>query len=268
MFGNKGIEMKTGLCSITFRPLNVQQVADLVKRAGLDAIEWGSDVHVKPGDTASAESAKQITEATGLEVSSYGSYYNILDGEGHRGDFMPVLDSAQALGTDTIRIWAGVHPSEVVAADYRAKLLDGLREDLDAAAARNIRLALEFHCNTLTDSNAAALALLNELSHPNLYCYWQPMYWIADADYRFQGLEALKERVINLHVFHWLYHPYNGSWNDNVERCALTDGAADWQRYLTVDLPTGDHYALMEFVRNDSEEAFVKDAATLKSWIK
>jgi 3-dehydroshikimate dehydratase len=260
--------VKTGLCSITFRQLNIHQIAALVQKAGLDAVEWGGDLHVKPGDTGAAQEALRITTEAGLDVSSYGSYYNVLDGEGVRGDFAPVIDSALALGTDIVRIWAGVHPSEVVAADYRARLLDGLRADLDAAAARSLRVALEFHCNTLTDSNAAALSLLDELNHPNLYIYWQPMYWIADADYRFHGLKKLAPRILNLHVFHWLYHPYNGRWNDNVERCALAEGAADWQRYLSVELPEGDHYALMEFVRDNSEDAFMEDAAILKEWIR
>jgi 3-dehydroshikimate dehydratase len=260
--------MKTGLCSITFRQLSVQQIADLVQKAGIAAVEWDSDIHVKPGDIGAAQEALRITTEAGLEVSSYGSYYNVLDSEGNPGDFAPVLDSALALGTNTVRIWPGELPSEVATPEYRSKFVEKVRLDLDAAAAQSVRLALEFHVNSLADSNAAALALLEEVNHSNLYTYWQPMYWIADTDYRFQGLQQMAGRVLNLHVFHWLFHPYRGGWSQNIDRRPLADGVVDWSKYLSVDLAPGDHYALMEFARNDDPEQFKVDAAALKSWLK
>lgn len=256
--------MKAGLCSVTFRGLDRKQIVNLVREAGLDAIEWGGDVHVPPGDIVAADEAKQLTRDAGLEVSSYGSYYSVLDVDGKEQEFAPVLESALALGTDTVRIWPGAQPSEVASADYRRRFVEKLRADLDAAAAQGVRLALEFHVNSLNDSNAAALALLDEVNHPNLYTYWQPMYWIADSDYRFQGLEKLADRVLNLHVFQWLFHPLRGGWGDNIERRPLAEGAAEWEKYLSVELPEGDHYALMEFVRDDSSEQFAADAETLR----
>lgn len=259
--------MKPGICSVTCRQLGLQGVVDLTRLAGLDAIEWGGDVHVPPGDMAIAKEARRLTIDAGLEVSSYGSYYTVLDTEGNAKDFSPVLESALALGTDTIRIWPGARPSEVAGADYRVKLIEKLRADLDLAAARNVRLALEFHANTLSDSNAAASALLEEMNHPNLYSYWQPMYWLAEPAYRFQGLEKLAERVLNLHVFHWRFCPFAGTWNENIDRRPLSEGADEWRRLLSVPLPAGDHYALLEFVRGDEPEQFVQDAATLKQWL-
>jgi len=260
--------MKTGVCSITFRQLDIPQLVDLVRSAGLDAIEWGGDIHVKPGDLAAAQEARQRTIEAGLVVSSYGSYYNVLDMDGHELPFAPVLDSAVALGTDTIRIWPGAQPSEVASPEYRRRFVEKLRADLDAAAAQNVRLALEFHVNSLNDSNAAALALLDEVNHPNLYTYWQPMYWVSDPDYRLQGLEKLADRVINLHAFHWRFHPMRGGWGENIERRPLSEGEAEWGKYLSVALPDGIHYALMEFVREDSPEQFVKDAAALRRLVR
>ncbi|MEZ5208343.1 MAG: hypothetical protein R2690_15535 [Acidimicrobiales bacterium] len=63
-----------GLCSVTFRALAVPAVVDLAAEAGLEAIEWGGDVHVPPGDVRRAAAAAQATLATGLRVGSYGSY--------------------------------------------------------------------------------------------------------------------------------------------------------------------------------------------------
>ena len=71
--------LKTGICSIIFRQLGVEEIVCLVKKAGLDAVEWGGDVHVRPGDRVAAETARKATQDAGLDVSSYGSYYRVLD---------------------------------------------------------------------------------------------------------------------------------------------------------------------------------------------
>lgn len=260
--------IKTGICSITFRQLDIGSVVELVKQAGLDAIEWGGDVHVLPGDLKVAQEAARLTVEAGLEVSSYGSYYSGFDTGGNPENFAPVLETALALRTKTIRIWSGTHSSESAEDQYRKAFIEKLRSDLCAAAGHGVRLALEFHANTLTDSNSATLALLNEVNHPNLYTYWQPMYWVADQDYRLLGLKQLSDRVLNLHVFHWRFDPFTGTWGENIERCPLEEGAADWDRYLSVPLPSGDHYALLEFVRNDDPSRFIQDAAVLKKWVR
>jgi 3-dehydroshikimate dehydratase len=260
--------MKSGLCSITFRKLTPAEIVGLVRDAGLDAIEWGGDVHVPPGDTAAAEAARRLTIDAGLQVSSYGSYYQIIDAQGGEQDFTPVLESALALGTDTIRIWPGTMPSNVMSAALRRKLVARLRDDLDRAADRGIRLALEFHVSSLCDSNSAALAFLEEVDHPGLHAYWQPIYWLADVPYRRAGLEALAGRTLNVHVFHWLFHPNRGTWGENVEKLPLAAGEAEWRQYLSVPLPSGKHYALLEFVSGDSAEQLQADAAVLRRMIE
>ncbi|MFM8656224.1 MAG: sugar phosphate isomerase/epimerase family protein [Chthoniobacterales bacterium] len=260
--------MKTGLCSITFRQLDIPGIVDLTRDAGLDAIEWGGDVHVPPGDTAAAGKARNLTNAAGLEVSSYGSYYKIIDAEGAEQDFAPVLESALALGTDTVRIWPGAMSSDIMPAALRRKLVGKLRSDLDRAANHGIRLALEFHINSLCDSNSAALAFLEEVDHPKLRTYWQPIYWLADVPYRRAGLEALARRTLNVHVFHWLFHPYRGTWGENVEKLPLAAGEAEWRQYLSVPLSPGRHYALLEFVREDSAEQLQADAAVLRRLVE
>lgn len=259
--------IKTGICSITFRQLDLSQIVALVKKAELDAIEWGGDLHVKPGDILTAREALRRTTEAGLAVSSYGSYYSVLGKDGTEQEFEPVLDSALELGTDTVRIWPGVMSSEVATKAYRVKFIEKLRIDLDAAAAQGVRLAMEFHINSLSDSNAAALALLGEVNHPNLYTYWQPMYWIADSDYRLRGLEQLADHVINLHVFQWHFHPMRGSWSENIERRPLAEGALMWKKYFSVPLLSGEHYALMEFVQRDDPYQFFNDARILNECV-
>lgn len=260
--------LKTGVCSVTFRGLSVAQVVELTSNAGLDGIEWGGDTHVPAGNPGAAREARELSLEAGIKTASYGSYFRVLDRDGRPEPFEPVLESALELGTDTIRIWAGSRPSDLVDAEARERLIDRLVEVLDMARQAGVRLGLEFHTNTLCDSNAAALSLLDEIQHPALFTYWQPIYWITDPDYRLRGLKQLASKVLNLHVFEWKFRPGTGSWGDSTDRRPLKEGACEWKRYLRVPLnPDLVHYALIEFVRNDQPEQFLRDAAVLKNWL-
>lgn len=49
--------LKTGLTSVTFRNLGIEQIVSLAGAAGADSIEWGGDIHVPPGDLSAARRA-------------------------------------------------------------------------------------------------------------------------------------------------------------------------------------------------------------------
>ena len=57
---------------MTFRNKTPGEIIDLTARAGLCAIEWGSDVHVREGDIKAAEEIRIMTEEKGLEIPAYG----------------------------------------------------------------------------------------------------------------------------------------------------------------------------------------------------
>jgi 3-dehydroshikimate dehydratase len=259
--------MKTGICSITFRQFDVQQVVDLVKEAGLDAIEWGGDVHVPPGDLKAAQAARRATERAGLEVSSYGSYYRVLDKAGQTENFEPVLTSALALGADTIRIWAGYQGSAQTDTETRQCFVEHARRVAEQADRVGLTLGFEFHDHSLTDTNESAERLLQEIDTPNVTIYWQPMYQGPPMEYRMAGLTGLKDRISNFHVFHWEYDDSKTSWIEAVDRRPLSEGHADWKQYFAVELPCRERFALLEFVRDDDPQRFIEDAATLKQWI-
>ena len=49
-----------GLVSISFRSKSVEEIALAARDAGLEAIEWGGDVHTPHGDIAAAHNAREI----------------------------------------------------------------------------------------------------------------------------------------------------------------------------------------------------------------
>jgi len=261
--------MKTGICSIMFRGLSVAEVIALVKQAGLDGIEWGGDVHVPHGKLDVARETLARTRDAGLEVSSYGSYYKIMEADGTLQDFQPVLESAQALKTNVIRIIPGSKGPDEADGAYWNIVIEQSRRAAELAAAHQIRVAFEFHPKTLTETNESTLKLLAEINHPNMYMYWQPAYWGPVMDYRLAGLNVLRDRIINLHVCHWNYNQNCASFYDGIDRRPLAEGRHDWLQYLSIKLSDDSpHFALLEFASGDSPEQFLKDAETLKSWLR
>lgn len=245
-----------GLVSITFRPLAPREITELCVRAGLQSIEWGGDVHVPPSNEAAAREVRSLTADAGLSVAAYGSYFRIIAADGTAPDFEPVLASAAELGAPTVRVWAGTKDSEDVSASDSAILADRLHTICDQAAAAKIRVALEFHGGTYTNTADSTLRLLEAADHPNLDTLWQPPVGMSQAD-SLESLEACLARTSDIHVFHW--HPTR-------ERQPLAVGADRWASYFAkiAQSPT-DRHALLEFVKDESPDQLVADAATLRA---
>ena len=67
-----GLKLIDGSESVTFRKKSPREIIELARKAGLDGIEWGGDVHA-----TSPEAAKEIRRMMEeLSVFSLGSYYN------------------------------------------------------------------------------------------------------------------------------------------------------------------------------------------------
>jgi sugar phosphate isomerase/epimerase len=244
--------IRTGLCSVTLRALAAGEVIRVAAAAGLDGIEWGADIHVPPGDLATAASVRAATTAAGLRVASYGSYFRA--GRDSAGAFGAVLDSARALGAPRIRIWAGATASADATPSERAAVAAGARDAVDRAAAAGLDVAFEFHRGTLADEADSALALLDAVDRPAAAMYWQPPEDLPDAP-ALAGLERLLGRLTAVHVFSW--------WPGNQRR-RLAERAGLWRaaferlakRPAQVD-------ALLEFVPDDDPDLVAAEARTL-----
>lgn len=248
--------IKSGLLSVTFRPLQPEEIVRHVAEAGLDAIEWGGDIHVPHGDVAVAREIARLTEAAGLQVASYGSYYQVGCPEDNGPDFDSVLASAVALRAPAIRVWAGNRGSAATGEERRRQIVDDALRIAGLAEANGMTIDYEFHSHTLTDTLESTLRLLEETKHPNIRCNWQPDLAVPTSD-RSAGLSRILPRLANLHVFHWAA---------DGTRLALAEGRAEWDDYLRIagknDRP---RFAMLEFVREGSPEHFREDAAVLRT---
>lgn len=252
--------IRSGLVSITFRALTPEAIVELVARAGLDAIEWGGDVHVPHGDVARARAVRRMTEDAGIAVASYGSYYRV--GHGEPVPFAEVVATATALGAPLIRGWAGKRGTAEADAAYWERVIADARHIADLAAAADLVVAFEFHGNTLTDTPAGARRLLAAVDRPNVATYWQPPLG-ADVAANLASLDAVLPWLTNLHVFSW--RVVEGQQRQRLPLAAKADA---WRRYLDRAATTGrDHVAMLEFVRDDDPAQFLEDAQTLRSWL-
>ncbi len=249
----------TGLTSITFRQLTVEQIVELVQQSGLDGIEWGGDVHVKPGEEALAREVGDRTRQAGLQVLSYGSYLHV-DGPEHIAeDFKPVLQSALALSAPVIRVWPGGREPDRADEAYYDRNAEALRIIGEMAGQHGLTVATEYHRGTLTQNAESAQKLMQRIDSPYVKTYWQPNPDITAADNRHEAA-AMRPYLANVHVF---------CWTKGNERHPLAQGDADWRAYLqALELDPQRQHAIIEFVKDDSPARFLEDAETLRRWIK
>lgn len=245
-----------GVCSVTFKHKSIEEVIQLAKQARLECIEWGSKEHIKVGDFDMAKRASRLTEEAGLKTSSYGSYYQA----GSFDNFEQVIKTAEILNTQMIRIWAGEKASKDSDDVWFQKVLSDTRRIAELADNEGMQISFEYHSGSLTDTPESARWLMESVNAPNVYLYWQPAETLSVSE-RVNSLDYLSKWISNVHVFHWEnYH----------NRFSLEEGEKEWLQYLS-HIQAGSenvHHYLLEFVKNDDPDQFLKDAETLKKWVQ
>lgn len=251
------IMLHTGLVSVTFRELAPEEIIRLVEDAGLESIEWGGDIHVPHGDVKQAKLLAEQCANAGIALPSYGSYYRVGCGEDVSPPFEAVLETALALGTKAIRVWAGNKGTKDADEAWWQQVIEDGQRIADEASKHELCIDYEFHGNTLTDRWDMAVKLFNSIDRPNVRSSWQPPTGKPYVEQK-ESLPPILPYLGNVHVFHW----------DNRTRLPLSEGTANWQYYLEQFRTTGrEHYLMLEFVKDNDPEQFKQDAAVLKEWL-
>lgn len=249
--------IKSALCSVSFRSKTPDEIISLAAKAGLSAIEWASDAHVQQGDIALAKEVAKKTRDAGLEVSSYGSYFRL----GSNTDIVPFLESATALGTNEIRIWAGFNPSSYHNFTQRVALIREAKEISRKASEYGITISTECHANTLTDTPQSLLYFMHEVNEPNFRTYWQALLQVPEVE-QLHSLSTIyaSGKLTNLHVY------YFKQFENSREQTLLEDAYDIWkERFAIFKNDDTVRYAMLEFVRNGADESLLSDAKTLNA---
>ena len=250
-----------GLVSKTFDHVKAEEVIKLVKDAGLIGIEWSGGNHLPAGDYSEAVRLSDLTKKAGLKVAAYGSYYRV--GFDKLEEFTAFLETAKHLQAPTIRVWAGKRASSKADEKLWESIIRDSRSIASRAAEENISVAFEYHAKTLTDTNETAYELIRRIDHKNVFLYWQPLLPLS-VNERVQGLKNILPWLKNIHVFNWTL----SSDQKQKIRHPLEYGVEEWSKYLEVaGSSPGNHYVLLEFVKDDASDQFFTDAGVLKSMI-
>ncbi len=242
-----------GLVSATFKTKETKEVISLARKAKLEAIEWSEKHHLPIGDLAFAKSVGEQTLSEGLRIAGYGSYYRL----GQNMDIRPSIETALALGTNSVRIWAGSKPSSLLTKEEREELTSELERSVEIAKEYNVVLKLEWHKNTLTDENKSALELLKAIDSPYLATLWQPTQALSFEE-RKEGIKMVLPYLSYLHVYYW----------DESGRRPLEEGIEHWKSYFSLLDKNKEYFGLLEFVQNDSVEQFLADSNVLLDLLK
>ncbi len=243
-----------GLVSISFRSLSPETILQMAKESGLEAIEWGSDIHAPAGRLDKAARIRSLSAQAGIITPEYGSYYIL--GWPCDEKSADTVASARALGTPAIRLWASdKNRASLSAEEYRVAVTDAERLCRENA---DLTFCLECHNWSITEDYQDALAYLRDVNCPNLKMFWQPNHFRSHA-YNLRALDALLPYLYSVHVFSW----------EGSEHFPLAHHAERWEDYLMLlrHAPTDTMYLMLEFMHDNDPASLLDTARTLRSWI-
>ena len=239
---------KTGVCSISFRKYSIQEIIDAAASAGLDGIEWGSDVHAPCRDEQRLTEIVALQQKYGIRCCSYGTYFRA--GVDAPEDIEPYIKAAKRLGTDVLRIWCGSKDSEKYTAEQKEALFEQCRAIARIAQREGVTVCMECHHDTFTNSLDGALALMQAVDSEHFRMYWQPNQHVS-VQRNLAYAKAIAPYTKVIHVFHW----------KGEGKYPLSEATALWGEYLApfaADVPL-----LLEFMPDGRPESLIAEARAL-----
>ena len=243
--------VRTGVVSVSFRNLSVDEIIRITKESGLGAIEWGSDVHAPKGDAEKLEYIKMKMDEAGLYTSSYGTYFRI--GETPIEELYGYISAAKILGTNVLRLWCGRKNYEDMDDNERKRILEEAAAVAKIAENERVILGIECHVNTFTSQINGALSLIRYVDSPSFRMYWQPLInGVSNLEYA----SAIAPYAVNLHVFNW----------SKEGKHPLAEGLDAWREYLSFF--NGTQHLLLEFMPDGLPKTLAAEAKALFELIK
>lgn len=190
----------------------VPQAIRLFRAAGLDAAEViyqdGYTSGLPQGDRRAAMEALRAAEDEGLPIiglTPYTTAINALDESEWRGgvdEFRGAIETAHLLGADRVRVYAGSwHPGDADHAGRWARLREALQTLAPEAEQAGVRLCVENHFGTMTQTAAETAALVREVAHPAVRVLYDQANLTFTHDETFEQAFAVQGDLIgHVHV--------------------------------------------------------------------
>lgn len=190
----------------------VPQALKLFRAAGLDAAEViyqdGYTSGLPRGDRRAAQEALKAAEGEGLPIiglTPYTTAINSLDENEWRGgvdEFRGAIETAHLLGADRVRVYAGSwHPGDSDHDRRWTKLREALQTLAPEAEQAGVRLCVENHFGTMTQTAAETAALVREIAHPAIRVLYDQANLTFTHDESFEEAFAVQGDLIgHVHV--------------------------------------------------------------------
>jgi len=194
--------MQVCLCTISYRERLLDVALEAAARIGFTAVElWGREPHVSEAyDESRLRGVRTMAEERGLSIPVLGSYL-YLGNMSHREDAVTLVDTlhnAHGLHTPVVRVWASDVGSARASDEVWEKTVGEAQEACDRAAKMNVVFAAEMHDDTLADTGASALRLVEAVDRPNFRLNYQPATR-PDTEDPLARLELVLPHVVHVH---------------------------------------------------------------------
>jgi len=246
---------KLGVASVSFRTLSAERIIELASDAGLEVIEWGSDVHAPCRENKRLNEIAKKQGEKNIRCSSYGTYFRL--GVNAIEELEWYISAAKRLGTNVLRIWCGnKNYQNLSEAEKAAIIAEGKKAAMIAEKLKAV-LCLECHENTFTNCVEGALEIMQCVQSPSFRMYWQPNAY-GNVCYNREYARRIAPYVVNLHVLYWT--------GDTPRQESLSKGFKDWIKYLSCF--NSDMTLLLEFMPEDNPEHLKKEAMYLRELVR
>lgn len=244
--------MKAGFTSTSLRSCSIEQVVSAAAKCGSEAIEWGTDYHIKTIEDAS--SARKLCNENGIEIRSLGTYYRI--GKNDMGEWEHLCKLAREAGAGYLRTWLGTRGSASTDETAYTSIIRETDVMADIADKYDVKISNECHPNTYNDTTASSLRYLRD-TNGRVKTYYQS--WYRDRSGDFEKLEKLLPYVSDVHV------SFSELKKFQIFRQKDTAFIPDIINRLAEKDFNG--FVFIEFTRGGKPENLINDVITLKNLI-
>jgi sugar phosphate isomerase/epimerase len=255
--------MKVGLCTIAYQEHPLEEALDRAAAIQFDGVElWGKPPHLAPGaGEADGRGIGEAIRGRGLEAAVFGSYLR-----GVEEPFAPAMEGllavAGGLGAPLVRVWAADRGSDRAEDPLYALTARNLMMVCARGADLGLRFVLERHGNTLADTIASTVRLLEMAPAPNLGVNYQVASG-EDTATVLNGIRRLGDRIWNVHAQNYLRV-------DGVPRASdLCSGEVDYAQVVPALREVGyDGYLEIEFIRRATTPSSELDALSTERAVR
>lgn len=241
---------KLGLVSVSFRGHTPREILEEMKKVGLSCIEWGSDVHAPCTDVSRLYEIAALQKEYEITCSSYGTYFRL--GETPLDELEKYVIAAKILNTDVLRLWCGKSRGSDMTKSERDELLRTCRSAALIAKENGVKLCLECHKGTYTESPDDASRLIRAVDSEHFKMYWQPFQWQSPVQ-NVENAKIIAPYAVHIHVFNW----------KNDKKLSLSESVHEWQKYLSVF--STPRTLLLEFMPNGTLAELKKETSALRT---